>query len=158
MERYSKLRETVKKQFSTKTQDMVDRALLFASERMEGLTCYDGTPMLDHAVEVAHIVATEVGLGRNSTVASIIHDVVREVAISDDEEALEELLGTIRTEFGEEVAGITIGLANISELKLNTHSDQASDFRDMIVSYSEDPRVILIKLADRLEVMRSIAM
>ena len=158
MERYSKLRETVKKQFSTKTQDMVDRALLFASERMEGLTRYDGTPMMDHAVEVAHIVATEVGLGRNSTVASIIHDVVREVAISDDEEALEELLGTIRTEFGEEVAGITIGLANISELKLKTENKQASDFRDMIVSYSEDPRVILIKLADRLEVMRSIAM
>ena len=158
MERYSKLRETVKKQFSTKTQDMVDRALLFASERMEGLTRYDGTPMMDHAVEVAHIVATEVGLGRNSTVASIIHDVVREVAISDDEEALEELLGTIRTEFGDEVAGITIGLANISELKLKTENKQASDFRDMIVSYSEDPRVILIKLADRLEVMRSIAM
>ena len=114
--------------------------------------------MLDHAAEVAYIVATEVGLGRNSTVASIIHDVVREVAMSDDDEALEALLTTIRKEFGEEVAGITIGLANISELKLNTRSDQASDFRDMIVSYSADPRVILIKLADRLEVMRSIAM
>ena len=158
MERYSKLRETVAKQFSTTTQELVDKALQFASERMEGLTRYDGTPMLDHAAEVAYIVATEVGLGRNSTVASIIHDVVREVAMSDDDEALEALLTTIRKEFGEEVAGITIGLANISELKLNTRSDQASDFRDMIVSYSADPRVILIKLADRLEVMRSIAM
>ena len=158
MERYSKLRETVAKQFSVTTQGLVDKALQFASERMEGLTRYDGTPMLDHAAEVAHIVATEVGLGRNSTVASIIHDVVREVAMSDDDEALEALLTTIRKEFGEEVAGITIGLANISELKLNTRSDQASDFRDMIVSYSADPRVILIKLADRLEVMRSIAM
>ena len=157
MERYSKLRETVAKQFSTTTQELVDKALLFAAERMEGKVRYDGTPMMDHAVEVAHIVATEVGLGRNSTVASIIHDVVREVAMGDDEAALEALLETIRKEFGEEVAGITIGLANISELKLNTHSDQASNFRDMIVSYSEDPRVILIKLADRLEVMRSIA-
>ena len=158
MERYSKLRETVAKQFSTTTQEMVDRALKFAEERMEGLTRYDGQPMLDHAVEVAHIVATEVGLGRNSTVASIIHDVVRLEAKRDDDEALEALLDTIRREFGNEVVGITLGLANISELKLNTHSDQASNFRDMIVSYSEDPRVILIKLADRLEVMRSIAM
>ena len=157
-ERYSKLREAVAKQFSTVTQEMVDRALLFASERMEGRVRYDGTPMLDHAVEVAYIVATEVGLGRNSTVASVIHDVVREVAMGDDDVALEALLDTIRKEFGEEVAGVTLGLANISELKLNTRSDQASNFRDMIVSYSEDPRVILIKLADRLEVMRSIAM
>ena len=158
MERYSKLRETVAKQFSATTQELVDKALAFAKERMEGLTRYDGTPMLDHAVEVAHIVATEVGLGRNSTVSAILHDVVRIVAQSDDEEALEAILTTIRKEFGEEVAGIVLGLANISDLKLNTQSDQASDFRDMIVSYSEDPRVILIKLADRLEVMRSIAM
>ena len=158
MERYSRLRNTVAKQFSIVTQELVDKALMFAAERMEGKVRYDGTPMLDHAAEVAHIVATEVGLGRNSTVAAIIHDVVREVAVGSDDEALENLLATIRKEFGEEVAGITIGLANISELKLNTHSDQASDFRDMIVSYSEDPRVILIKLADRLEVMRSIAM
>ena len=157
-ERYSKLREAVKNQFSTTTQELVDKTLVFAAERMEGLTRYDGTPMLDHDVEVAHIVATEVGLGRNSTVASILHDVVRIEAKRDDDEALEALLETIRKEFGEEVIGVVMGLTNISELKLNTHSDQASDFRDMIVSYSEDPRVILIKLADRLEVMRSIAM
>ena len=158
MERYNKLRETVAKQFSVTTQELVDKALRFAMERMEGLTRYDGTPMLDHAVEVAHIVATEVGLGRNSTVASILHDVVRIAAQRDDEESLEALLNTIRKEFGDEVIGIVMGLTSISELKLNTHSDQASNFRDMIVSYSEDPRVILIKLADRLEVMRSIAM
>ena len=158
MERYNKLRETVAKQFSVTTQELVDKALRFAMERMEGLTRYDSTPMLDHAVEVAHIVATEVGLGRNSTVASILHDVVRIAAQRDDEESLEALLNTIRKEFGDEVIGIVMGLTSISELKLNTHSDQASNSRDMIVSYSEDPRVILIKLADRLEVMRSIAM
>ena len=155
-ERYSKLREAVAKQFSVTTQGLVDKALQFAEERMGDLVRYDGTPMLDHAVEVAHIVATEVGLGRNSTVASILHDVVRIEAKRDDEEGLEALLNTIRKEFGEEVIGIVMGLASISELKLNTHSDQASDFRDMIVSYSEDPRVILIKLGDRLEVMRTL--
>ena len=157
-ERYSKLREAVAKQFSTTTQGLVDKALQFAEERMEGQTRYDGKPMLDHAVEVAHIVATEIGLGRNSTVASILHDVVRIEAKSGNSEEFESLLKTLHNEFGAEVVGIVVGLTNISELKLNTQSDQASDFRDMIVSYSEDPRVILIKLADRLEVMRSIAM
>ena len=157
-ERYSKLREAVAKQFSTTTQGLVDKALQFAEERMGGLTRYDGKPMLDHAAEVAHIVATEIGLGRNSTVASILHDVVRIEAKSGNSEEFESLLKTLHNEFGAEVVGIVVGLTNISELKLNTQSDQASDFRDMIVSYSEDPRVILIKLADRLEVMRSIAM
>ena len=108
MERYCKLRETVKKQFSVTTQELVDKALLFAMERMEGLTRYDGTPMLDHAAEVAHIVATEVGLGRNSTVASILHDVVRIEAQKENDGELEELLNTIRKEFGEEVIGIVI--------------------------------------------------
>ena len=157
-ERYSKLREAVANQFSTTTQGLVDKALQFAEERMGGLTRYDGKPMLDHAVEVAHIVATEIGLGRNSTVAAILHDVVRIEAKSGNSEEFESLLKTLHNEFGAEVVGIVVGLTNISELKLNTQSDQASDFRDMIVSYSEDPRVILIKLADRLEVMRSIAM
>ena len=94
--RYSRLRDAVAKQFSTTTQELVDKALVFAAERMEGLVRYDGTPMLDHDVEVAHVVATEVGLGRNSTVASILHDVVRIEAKRDDDEALELLLETIR--------------------------------------------------------------
>ena len=158
LERYSQLRKTVAEMFSTTTQEYVDRAIVFAAERMESLTRYDGEPMLDHDIEVAHIVATEIGLGRNSTVASILHDAVRIAAQKNDEEALNALLTQIKEQFGEEVVGIVIGLANISELKLNTQKEQASNFRDMIVAYSSDPRVILIKLADRLEVMRSIEM
>ena len=157
LERYSRLRTKIAEMFSPTTQAMVDKALTFADSHLSGLCRYDGTPMLDHAVNVAYIVATEVGLGRNSTVASIIHDVIRIAAKSDDEQALEQLLGQCKELFGEEVVGIVSGLANISELQFNTHKEQASSFRDMIVAYSEDPRVILIKLADRLEVMRSIA-
>ncbi|MBQ7952177.1 MAG: bifunctional (p)ppGpp synthetase/guanosine-3',5'-bis(diphosphate) 3'-pyrophosphohydrolase [Alistipes sp.] len=157
LERYSRLRTKIAEMFSPTTQAMVDKALTFADSHLNGLCRYDGTPMLDHAVNVAYIVATEVGLGRNSTVASIIHDVIRIVAKSDDEQALEQLLEQCEELFGEEVVGIVSGLANISELQFNTHKEQASSFRDMIVAYSEDPRVILIKLADRLEVMRSIA-
>lgn len=157
LERYSTLRTKVAQLFSTTTQQLVDKALIFADSHLSEFTRYDGKPMLDHAVGVAYIVATEVGLGRNSTVSAIIHDVIRLAAKSDDQERLEQLLSECKEMFGEEVVGIVSGLANISELKFNTHKEQASSFRDMIVAYSEDPRVILIKLADRLEVMRSIA-
>ena len=156
LERYATFRAKIAQMFSPITQQMVDRALEFAESHLSGQLRYDNSPMLDHAVNVAHIVATEVGLGRNSTVSAIIHDVVRLAAKSGDEQALEELLEQCETLFGSEVVGVVSGLANISELKFNTHKEQASSFRDMIVAYSEDPRVILIKLADRLEVMRSI--
>lgn len=158
LDRYSDFRKTIAGMFSQTTQQLVDRALEFAAEHLEGVVRYDNSPMTDHAVGVAQIVATEVGLGRNSTVSAIIHDVVRIAAKEDDGQKLEQMLEQCKTLFGEEVVGIVSGLANISELQFNTHKEQASSFRDMIVAYSEDPRVILIKLADRLEVMRSIKM
>ena len=156
-ERYNSLRELIKKHFSERTQQMVDHALLFAHERLDGLCRYNSMPMLDHGVNVAHIVVDEIGLGRNSTIAAIVHDVVR-IAFQEHSTDLDSLLSYIRQEYGEETLGITIALAKISDIKLKASKEQASDFRDMIVSYSEDPRVILIKLADRLEVMRSLDM
>ncbi len=156
-ERYSALRSIVASTFSERTQNMVDHALLFAESHLSGLTRYDGSPMLDHGVAVAQIVVEEVGLGRNSTIAAIIHDVVR-IAAQQHREELESLSEAICHEYGEEVWGIALALCKISDIKLKVSKEQASDFRDMIVSYSEDPRVILIKLADRLEVMRSLAM
>ena len=153
LDRYEGLRKIVADQFSQTTRDMVDEALRFAAEHLSEATRYDGEPMLDHGVGVAHIVVEEVGLGRNSTVAAIIHDVVR-IATQQHSENLDELTATIRRKFGDEVLGITLALCKISDIRLKVSKEQASDFRDMIVSYSEDPRVILIKLADRLEVMR----
>ena len=155
LNRYNNFREYVASNYSVTTQEMVDRAILFAAERMDGVTRYDGSPMLDHDMGVARIVAEEIGLGRNSIVGSIIHDVVR-IAVQEHPDEVEELSAIIRQEFGEEVLGITLALSKISNIKLKRSKEQASDFRDMIVSYSEDPRVILIKLADRLEVMRSL--
>ena len=134
---------------------MVDDALLFAAQHLGTLQRYDATPMLDHGVTVARIVIEEIGLGRNSTVAAIIHDVVR-IAIQRHHADIEDLMREIRQRYGEEVLGITLALCKISDIKLKASKEQVSDFRDMIVSYSEDPRVILIKLADRLEVMRSL--
>lgn len=156
--RYDSLRTLVRANFSDETQRLVDQALEYAGEMLAGQTRYDGTPLLDHAAAVATIVVSEVGLGRNSTLAAILHDAVR---LAHKELPAGEFMvrmNDLRSRFGDQVAGITMGLSNISELKLKTAKEQAGDFRDLIVSYSEDPRVILIKLADRLEVMRSLEM
>ena len=157
LDRYKELRNSVANAFSENSARMVDSALCFAAEQLEvfGAVRYDCNPMLDHGAAVAKIVVDEVGLGRNSTIAAIVHDVVR-IAAQHHHDRLEELSATIRKEYGDEVLGITIALCKISDIRLKASKEQASDFRDMIVSYSEDPRVILIKLADRLEVMRSL--
>ncbi|MFI3317745.1 MAG: RelA/SpoT family protein [Rikenellaceae bacterium] len=152
--RYDNLRGLVRKNFSTTSQTLVDKALDFATERLSGLSRYDGNPMLEHGVNVAQIVIEEVGLGRNSTLAAILHDLIRLTHKNGDSEAFISLSNDITERFGTEVLGIAMGLCNISEIKLNAESEQAENFREMIISYSTDPRVILIKLADRLEVMR----
>ncbi len=154
--RYEKLRALVRGSFSSETQRLVDEALAYADERLAGMTRYDGSPLLEHGAGVACIVISEVGLGRNSTIASVLHDVVRIAHKQQSQEEFLALMDDLRSRFGEQVAGITMGLCNISELKLKVAKEQAGNFRDLIVSYSEDPRVILIKLADRLEVMRSL--
>lgn len=156
--RYENLRTLVRANFSEQTRALVDEALVYADGKLTGLRRYDGTPLLDHAVAVAMVVISEVGLGRNSTVSAILHDVVRLAHKQLPAEEFLALTADIRDRFGEQVVGLTMGLANISELKLKVAKEQADNFRDLLVSYSEDPRVILIKLADRLEVMRSLEM
>ncbi len=179
-ELYDNLRSLVRNSFSQKSQTLVDKALDFASERLSGLSRYDGDPMLSHGVNVAQIVISDIGLGINSTVAAIIHDTIRitskegakeggkegakeggkegakEGGKEGGENELVEVSTQIRELFGEEVLAIAMGLCNISQIKLKTESGQADDFRELIISQSTDPRVILIKLADRLEVMRNL--
>ena len=155
LQKYNSLRRYLAENYSVTTQQCVDKALLYAAERMNGYMRYNGTPLLDHDVAVAEIATREIGLGRNSTVAAILHDVLR-IANKERPEEVDALSREIREQFGAPVLGIIVGLCKISNIKLKVSKEQAEDFRDMIVSYSEDPRVILIKLADRLEVMREL--
>ncbi len=154
--RYDNLRGLVEKNFSHSSQTLVDKALEFANLRLSGLKRYDNTPMLDHPVNVSYIAIKELGLGIKSSLAAILHDAVRLSHLHDTQEEFISLSDNIRTTFGEEVLGIAMGLCNISEIQLNTNKEQAESFKELIISYSSDPRVILIKLADRLEVMRSL--
>lgn len=156
--RYETLGALMRANFSPESQALAEHALEYANEKLAGLTRYDGTPLLDHAVAVAAIVLGEVGLGHNSTIASILHDVVRLAHKQQNAAGFLALTAELRETFGEQVVGITVGMCNISETRLKIDKAQAENFRDLIVSYSEDPRVILIKLADRLEVMRTLDM
>ena len=140
--RYEKLRTLVRANFSEQTRALVDEALEYADGKLAGLVRYDGSPLLEHAAAVASIVISEVGLGRNSTISAILHDVVRLAHKQLPAEEFLALSADIRKRFGDQVVGITLGLANISELKLKVAKEQADNFRDLIVSYSEDPRVI----------------
>ncbi len=133
--------------FDDTVYDVVCSALRVAVDQLKGMTRHDGTPFVTHAINTAIIVIQEVGLGRNSTVSTLLHDVVR-LGLMDAEQ--------IGERFGKQCVGILQGLCNISEVDPKVESEQADNFRELIVSYSTDPRVILIKLADRLEVMRKL--
>ena len=130
--RYENLRTLVRANFSEQTQALVDEALVYADGKLASLTRYDGSPLLTHAAAVAGIVISEVGLGRNSTISAILHDVVRLAHKQLPAEEFLALTADIRSRFGEQVVGITIGMCNISELKLKVAKEQAENFRDLL--------------------------
>ena len=139
--------EVCASQFSEHSVGLIERALGMATEALEGRVRYNGAPLVEHSIATARIVACEIGLGRNSVVAALLHDAARMELVS---------LAEINTLFGEAPVGIILGMNDISSIRTKTDKDQIDDFRDLIISYSADPRVILLKLADRLEVMRNI--
>lgn len=147
--RYGSFFELVKKNFNDQSLRDITEAFDMAYTALEGLLRYDGTPLLDHSVRTAAIVISEIGLGRNSAISTLLHDAARL-----------GLLGTeaIERRFGEIPVSILAGMNLISKVHTKVSMSQADNFRDLIISYSTDPRIILIKLADRLEVMRSLAM
>ncbi|MDP5120927.1 MAG: bifunctional (p)ppGpp synthetase/guanosine-3',5'-bis(diphosphate) 3'-pyrophosphohydrolase [Spirosomaceae bacterium] len=107
-----------------------------------------GEPYIYHPLEVALICVEEIGLGATAIICALLHDVVE-----DTDWTLEQ----IRGEFGDKVAMIIDGLTKIAENFEQSQSAQAENFRKMLLTLSEDVRVILIKLADRLHNMRTLA-
>jgi GTP pyrophosphokinase len=107
-----------------------------------------GEPYIYHPLAVALISASEIGLGTTSVVCALLHDVVEDTDYT---------LADIRGLFGDKVARIIDGLTKISEIfDHSSPSMQAENFRKMLLTLSEDVRVILIKLADRLHNMRTL--
>lgn len=148
LERYRNLLKVCKPKTSTEDKLLIRKAFNLALEAHKDMRRKSGEPYIYHPIEVAHIAAGEIGLGTTSVVCALLHDVVE-----DTNYTLED----ISVMFGEKVAKIIDGLTKISGMFDNkTQSLQAENFRKMLLTLSDDVRVILIKLADRLHNMRTL--
>ena len=129
-------------------RELIDKAFRFANEAHRDMYRNSGEPYIIHPINVARIVNQEIGLGAKSVAAALLHDVVEDTGIP-----LEE----ISKEFGPKIASLIDGLTKISgTYNKETNSLQAENFRKMLMTLSDDFRVILIKIGDRLHNMRKI--
>lgn len=130
-------------------RELIDKAFKIANEAHWNLRRQSGEPYILHPIAVAKIVNHEIGLGAKSVVVALLHDVVE-----DTEYNLED----VEREFGPKIASLTDGLTKISDTyhKEKSSSLQAENFRKMLLTISDDLRVILIKIADRLHNMRTL--
>lgn len=129
-------------------QQTIKKAFNLAAEAHKDMRRKSGEPYIFHPIEVARIVALEIGLGTTSIVSALLHDVVEDTDYT---------LNDIKTQFGDTVSKIIDGLTKIEEIFDNTSSTiQAENFKKILLTLSDDIRVILIKLADRLHNMRTL--
>lgn len=126
----------------------IRKAFDFADKAHAGVRRRSGEPYILHPIAVARIAAKEIGLGTKSVVAALLHDVVE-----DTDYTVED----ISSLFGPKIASLVDGLTKISEVMGADASKQAESFRKMILTLADDVRVILIKIADRLHNMRTLA-
>ncbi|RPH92668.1 bifunctional (p)ppGpp synthetase/guanosine-3',5'-bis(diphosphate) 3'-pyrophosphohydrolase [candidate division KSB1 bacterium] len=126
---------------------LLERAFLFSYRAHQGQRRISGEPYIIHGIAVARILA-DLNLGDTTVAAGFLHDVVEDTEITVD---------NIRKDFGDAVANLVDGVTKIPELKYESQEKkQAENFHKMLLSMSQDLRVILIKFADRLHNMRTI--
>lgn len=131
-----------------KKVEIITRAYTFAKKAHKGIRRRSGEPYILHPIAVAKIVSKEIGLGSTSICAALLHDVVE-----DTDYTVED----IEQHFGKKIAQIVAGLTKISGgIFGDKASAQAENFRKLLLTMSEDIRVVLIKMADRLHNMRTL--
>ena len=131
-----------------KKVEKITKAFNFARQAHKGVRRHSGEPYIMHPLAVARIVCKEIGMGSTSICAALLHDVVE-----DTDYTVED----IRNLFGDKIAGIVSGLTKISGGVFGVQaSEQAENFKKLLLTMSEDIRVILIKIADRLHNMRTL--
>lgn len=131
-----------------KKVELITRAFNFARSAHKGIRRRSGEPYIMHPLAVARIVSSEIGMGSTSICSALLHDVVE-----DTDYTVED----IENLFGPKIAQIVEGLTKISGGVFAEHaSAQAENFRKLVLTMSEDIRVILIKIADRLHNMRTL--
>lgn len=131
-----------------KKVDIITKAFNFAKHAHKGVRRLSGEPYIMHPIAVAKIVCSEIGLGSTSICSALLHDVVE-----DTDYTVED----IENMFGAKIAQIVDGLTKISGGIFGDHaSAQAENFKKLLLTMSDDIRVILIKIADRLHNMRTL--
>src|SRR5690554_33793 len=145
--RYKKMLKNTYQTLTKEDKKLIRKALDLAVVAHKDQRRKSGEPFIFHPLEVANIVANEIGLGATSIAAALMHDVVE-----DTNYTLED----INEIFGEKIARIIDGLTKISILNKQEVSIQSENYKKLLLTLSEDVRVILIKIADRLHNMRTL--
>ncbi len=147
-EAWDRLEESCRRVVRTEGDwEQIRRAYFLAKEAHQGVRRRSGEPYFLHPIAVAQIVVDEVGLGSRSVIASLLHDVVE-----DTDYTVED----IERIFGSEISKMVDGLTKMSGVFQTEASEQAEYFRKVLLTLTDDVRVILVKIADRLHNMRTL--
>ena len=146
---FNRLLDTYLQSRHRKKVDIITKAFNFARQAHKGVRRLSGEPYIMHPLAVAQIAAEEMGLGSTSICSALLHDVVEDTDYTTED---------IQNMFGEKIAQIVDGLTKISGGIFGDHaSAQAENFKKLLLTMSDDIRVILIKICDRLHNMRTLA-
>jgi GTP pyrophosphokinase len=146
LRQYRGLLRVLKPKLKPGDKELVRVAFEMAAEAHKTMRRKSGEPYILHPLAVAKICVEEIGLGVRSTICALLHDTVEDTDVS---------LEDIKREFGIEIAKIVDGLTKISTVMDTNTTQQAENFKKILLTLTDDPRVILIKLADRLHNMRT---
>jgi GTP pyrophosphokinase len=144
---YRGLLRVLKQKLKPGDKQLLRTAFEMAAKAHETMRRKSGEPYILHPIAVAKICVEEIGLGIRSTICALLHDTVEDTDIT---------LEDIQREFGSEVTKIVDGLTKISTVMDTNSTQQAENFKKILLTLTDDPRVILIKLADRLHNMRTL--
>ncbi|MCQ2484879.1 MAG: bifunctional (p)ppGpp synthetase/guanosine-3',5'-bis(diphosphate) 3'-pyrophosphohydrolase [Clostridia bacterium] len=145
---FADLRNLAQAHMNSDELEMLDRAYEMASDAHAGQFRHSGEPYIVHPVEVA-LILLNLGMDAESMTAALLHDVVEDTPITKDD---------IKNIFGEAVAELVEGVTKLGKVPLSTKEEQqAENVRKMLMAMSKDIRVIIIKLADRIHNMRTLA-
>ena len=144
---YRSLLRSLKSKLKPGDKELIRIAFQMAVEAHKTMRRKSGEPYILHPLAVARICAEEIGLGVRTTICALLHDTVEDTDIT---------LEDVKREFGSEISKIVDGLTKISNIIDVNASRQAENFKKILLTLTDDPRVILIKLSDRLHNMRTL--
>jgi len=144
---YRSMLRALKPKLKPGDKELVRLAFEMSADAHKTMRRKSGEPYVLHPLAVARICVEEIGLGVRSTICSLLHDTVEDTDIT---------LEDIDKAFGSEIGRIVDGLTKISNVIDVNASQQAENFKKILLTLTDDPRVILIKLADRLHNMRTL--